>query len=135
MALMAAIVMSNLVDGRLARKLGTVGSRGALIDSGCDAAVVLCAMITLGLNDPRYLAMAGLAAMAFISYGVYSMAVRRFGHTQLGRYDGVMCHVLLVVARLRPWLPRDPGGGDRRPFLLGSQGREIGSSNGIRATP
>lgn len=100
---MAVIVISDLVDGRLARKLGTAGSRGALIDAGCDAIVVLTAACVLGVGDPRYLWIAALMAMAFVSYGAYSLVIRTFAYTRLGRYDGALCYALVAAAALRPW--------------------------------
>ena len=83
-AVLAAIVLSDLIDGPIARRLGTAGSRGASIDAACDVLVVMSAAIAAGLSDARYM------SLAFLSYGAFSLLIRRFAYTRLGRYDGTL---------------------------------------------
>ncbi len=75
---LAAIVASDLLDGPIARLLGTAGSRGALIDASCDVLVVLSAAITAGLSDARYAGLAAIMSVAFLSYGTLSLMIGRF---------------------------------------------------------
>ncbi len=102
---LAAIVVSDLLDGWIARRLGTAGSVGALIDAACDVVVLMAAAVVLGLSDPRYIAAAGLMAITFGSYTVFSLVIGRFAYTRLGRYDGILCYVLAGVACGHPLLP------------------------------
>jgi phosphatidylglycerophosphate synthase len=102
--IMAVIVATDLMDGPIARLLSTAGSRGALVDSGCDALVVMTAAFVLGLSDARYAGFAGLIAVTFISYGVSSLVIGRFAYTRLGRYDGVVCYGVVAFASAKPAL-------------------------------
>ena len=104
MAVLAAIVASDLLDGPIARRLGTGGSRGALIDASCDVLVVMGAAIAAGLSDARYAGLAAVMAMAFLSYGAFSLIIGRFAYTRLGRYDGVVSYSVIAVASAKPLL-------------------------------
>ena len=104
LAVLAAIVASDLLDGPIARRLGTAGSRGALIDASCDVFVALSAAIAAGLSDARYLGLAAIMSMAFLSYGALSLIIGRFAYTRLGRYDGAVSYGLIAVASARPLL-------------------------------
>jgi phosphatidylglycerophosphate synthase len=99
---LAAIMASDLVDGPIARRLGTAGSRGALIDASCDVLVVMSAAITAGLSDARYAGLAAVMAAAFLSYGAFSLLIGRFAYTRLGRYDGVVSYGVVAVAGAKP---------------------------------
>jgi phosphatidylglycerophosphate synthase len=102
MPIMAVIVTTDLLDGPIARTLRSAGSRGALVDSGCDSLVVIIAAIVLGLNDARYAGFAGLIATTFISYGVYSLVIGRYAYTRFGKYDGVACYSVIAIASGKP---------------------------------
>ncbi len=104
LAVLAAIVASDLVDGPIARRLGTAGSRGAFIDAGCDVLVVMSAAVAAGLSDLRYTGLATVMAMAFLSYGALSLIIGRFAYTRLGRYDGVVSYCVIAVASGKPLL-------------------------------
>ncbi|MGE5623836.1 MAG: CDP-alcohol phosphatidyltransferase family protein [Methanocella sp.] len=99
-----AIVASDLADGLLARRFATDGRRGALLDPTCDALVVIGAALTLGLSDGRYLGLSGLMAVAFLSWGASSLVGGRLAYTRLGRYNGALCYLSVLVASARPWL-------------------------------
>jgi CDP-diacylglycerol--glycerol-3-phosphate 3-phosphatidyltransferase len=102
MVVLSLIVASDLADGRIARRLGTAGSRGALIDASCDVLVVMSAAIAAGLSDARYAALAAVMAMAFLSYGAFSLLIGRFAYTRLGRYDGVVSYGVIAVTGAKP---------------------------------
>jgi phosphatidylglycerophosphate synthase len=104
LAALAAIVLSDLVDGAIARRLGTAGSRGAMIDATCDGLVAMNAALGAGLSDARYAGLAAVMAVAFLSYGAFSLIVRRFGCTRLGRYDSAVCYGVIAVACAKPAL-------------------------------
>lgn len=104
LVVMAAIVASDLLDGPIARRLSTANERGALLDAACDSGVVVAAAVTVGLDDARYLGLAGLMAAAFVSWGAYSLVVGRLAYTRLGKYDGAMCYALVAAASAQPWL-------------------------------
>jgi len=102
LAVLAAIVAGDLLDGPIARRLGTAGNRGALIDASCDVLVALSAAIAAGLSDARYVVLAAIMSMAFLSYGTLSLIIGRFAYTRLGRYDGVVSYGVVAAASARP---------------------------------
>lgn len=109
LAVMAAIVATDLVDGPLARRLHTEGPRGRLLDAGCDAAVVVTAGLAAGVSDARYLLLPGLAVVCVASWfggGARAGCVR---YTRLGRHDGAACYMLLLFMSAGPLLPLRPG--------------------------
>ncbi len=105
-AVLAVVVATDLADGRIARRLGTAGSRGALIDAACDFLVVMSAAVAAGLLDARYTVLAVVMAMAFLSYGALSLIIGRFAYTRLGRYDGVVSYAVVALATAKPLLAR-----------------------------
>ncbi len=104
LVVLSAIVASDLLDGRIARRLGTAGSRGALIDASCDFLVVMSAVTASGVSDSRYLGLAAIMLLAFLSYGAFSLTLGRFAYTQLGRYDGVVSYSVVAAACAKPLL-------------------------------
>ncbi len=99
--ILAVIIGTDLIDGRLARLLGTAGSRGALIDAACDVLVVLGAAIAAGLSDARYLALSAIMAVSFLSYACLSLVIGRFAYTRLGRYSGVVSYAVITTASVK----------------------------------
>ncbi len=104
LAVLSMIVASDLADGRIARRLGTAGSRGALIDASCNFLVVMSAAIVSGIFDARYMGLAAIMFLAFFSYGAFSLLIGRFAYTRLGRYDGVVAYGIVAAACARPLL-------------------------------
>ncbi len=104
LAVLAVIVVSDLIDGPIARRLGTAGSRGAFIDAACDVAVVMSAAIAVGASDARYAGLAAVMALAFLSYAGFSLILRRFAYTRLGRYDGAVCFGVVALAGVKALL-------------------------------
>lgn len=100
--IVAAIVASDLLDGPIARRLGTAGSRGALIDASCDVLVVMSAAMAAAISDARYAGLAAFMSIAFISYGALSLIIGRFAYTRLGRYDGVVSYSAIAVVSAKP---------------------------------
>jgi phosphatidylglycerophosphate synthase len=91
-------VASDLIDGPIARRLGTAGSRGALLDAACDVLVVMSAAVAAGLSDARYAGLAAIMALTFLSYAAFSLIIGRFAYTRLGRYDGVVSYGVIAMA-------------------------------------
>jgi len=104
LAILAAIMASDLIDGPIARRLSAASSRGAFIDAVCDVLVVMSAAIAAGLSDARYAGLAALMAVAFLSYGAFSLMNHNFAYTRLGRYSGTVSYGVIVAASARPLL-------------------------------
>jgi phosphatidylglycerophosphate synthase len=102
--IMAAIVLTDLIDGPIARRFSTAGLRGQLLDAACDAVVLIVAAAVVGLKDARFLGLAGLMIACFASWGAYSAIAGRLAYTRLGRYNGAACYVLIVMASSAPWV-------------------------------
>ncbi len=104
LGILAAIVASDLIDGPIARRLGTAGSRGALIDAACDVVVVVGAAVAAGLSDLRYAWLASIMTLSFLSYGGLSSVIGRFAYTRLGRYSGTVSYGVIAMASAKPLL-------------------------------
>lgn len=109
LAVMAAIVATDVADGPLARRLRTAGPRGRLLDAGCDAAVVVVAALVVGLKDTRFLLLSGIAVACFASWGACSIRDGFACYTRLGRYDGAACYVLILLVSAGPLFPAGLG--------------------------
>jgi phosphatidylglycerophosphate synthase len=46
------IVLSDVIDGPIARRTGTAGPRGAAVDVACDVFVILASTLAAGATDP-----------------------------------------------------------------------------------
>jgi phosphatidylglycerophosphate synthase len=101
--IMAVIVLTDLIDGPIARRLSTAGPRGQILDAACDAVVLIAAAGVLGVKDARFLCLAGLMAVCFASWGAYSARIGRMAYTRLGRYDGAACYALIMFASAASW--------------------------------
>ncbi len=101
---MLVIAASDLLDGFIARRLATAGSKGALIDVACDFVVITAATAALGWAEGRYFVLVGLIVAAFLSWAVYNRKAGRLAYTRLGKYNGFLCYVLLITVSTRPWL-------------------------------
>ena len=95
--LFAWAVVSDVLDGRLAREQGTASARGGLLDHGADAATVASGCLALGFVGavPQWLF--ALVALAFLQYASQSRV--RNGEnlkaSQLGRLNGIAYYVLV----------------------------------------
>jgi phosphatidylglycerophosphate synthase len=105
---MLVIVASDILDGRLARKLGTANARGAAIDTLCDFAALAAAMIVLGAGDRRMILVLMLMLAAFGSWVVSSFIIGPMCYSRIGKYNGAACYALAVVGSARPFLSAIP---------------------------
>ncbi len=104
LAALAAIVLSDLADGAIARRFGTAGNRGAMIDAASDGLVAVNAAVGAGLSDARYAGLAAVMAVAFLSYGAFSLIAPRIACKRLGRHDSAVCYGVIAVACAKPAL-------------------------------
>jgi phosphatidylglycerophosphate synthase len=101
LAILAAIIASDIFDGKVARALSVASPAGARVDVVCDAIVIFFGTIVLGLADGRYLISAALAALTLGSWVIKNSTSRRFSYTRFGRYAGAFSYALLAVASAR----------------------------------
>lgn len=102
---MVLIILTDLVDGPIARRLGTACARGQQLDALCDLLVVAGAVVILGLRDWRLLSLAVLTAVCFSCWALRRLRTEGFAYSRLGRYDGAACYLLILFRSTAPWFP------------------------------
>jgi cardiolipin synthase len=104
--LFAAAVVTDLLDGRVARRLGEVSSLGGVLDHGADAAFVTAGIGALACTGLVPELLPWLIAAAFLQYVVDSRVAT--GNTlrasSLGRWNGIGYFVLLGIPVVRDGL-------------------------------
>jgi CDP-diacylglycerol---glycerol-3-phosphate 3-phosphatidyltransferase len=106
-------VTTDLVDGPLARRLGTSSARGAHLDSLADAAFMAASAFTAAATvDKAAKPMVGRVAMIVAATRVTALLVtyRRFGtwsvlHSRLNRATGLGLAAVVAVALVRGRMP------------------------------
>lgn len=106
-------VTTDVVDGPLARRLGTASVRGARLDSAADAAFVAAATVTVAATvdeaaRPLVGSVAGIVGATRLA-GVL-VTRRRFGawsvmHTHLNKATGLGLATVVAVALVRKRMP------------------------------
>ena len=110
-ALLTLAIVSDLVDGRVARRLGTASSRGQLFDHGTDCLFVTACLTGAAVAGQVPLVLPALVAVAFGQYVFDSYWVhreKRLRMSTLGRWNGIGYFVPLVglaAARLEVFAP------------------------------
>lgn len=108
-------LVSDAIDGPIARARGQASDFGARLDSAADCALYLCAPAALMLLYPRLFALEGVTmALIFVGYAVpIAGGFAKFGrltsyHTRLARIAGVLLSAgaLLWAATEAGWLLR-----------------------------
>ena len=101
-----AAVLTDLFDGRVARRLGDVSSLGSVLDHGTDAAFVTVGIGALGCIGEAPWILPWLIAAAFLQYLVDSRvtAGRSLRTSGLGRLNGVAYFVVLGIPVVRDGL-------------------------------
>lgn len=97
-AILAAVlitfaILSDLADGRVARRLGTESARGRLLDHGADFLTVSGALFAASLRGALPLVLPILICVAFLQYVVDSRVVRReqqLRMSSLGKWNGIL---------------------------------------------
>ena len=98
-ALLTLAIVSDLVDGRVARRLGTASSRGQLFDHGTDCLFVTACLTGAAAAGQVPLVLPALVAAAFGQYVFDSYWVhrqKRLRMSTLGRWNGIGYFVPLV---------------------------------------
>lgn len=96
-------VVSDVLDGRLARRSGGASAFGGLLDHATDATFVSAGLLACAVAGTVPLPLAPLVAAAFVQYAVDSRALqgRALRASALGRVNGVAYFALLGVPVVR----------------------------------
>ena len=102
-ALFAFAVLSDLADGRIARRFGEASSLGGLLDHASDALCVTAGLGALVALGEVPLALPWLVAAAFLQYVLDSRAAGSEGlrASPLGRWNGIAYFVLVGIPVVR----------------------------------
>ncbi len=97
--LLSLAIVSDLLDGPLARRLEQSSPLGALLDHATDAAFVTLLLAALWLQGYLPWLLPALVAAAFIQYAADSDALRgrRLRGSRLGRTNGIGYFVIAAV--------------------------------------
>ncbi|MDA0760495.1 MAG: CDP-alcohol phosphatidyltransferase family protein [Proteobacteria bacterium] len=92
-------VITDLIDGPMARYLHTASARGGLVDHGADAVFVISTIGAFSLSQGLPLLLSALIAVAFIHYSFGSGAHqgRPLIASRLGRYNGIAYFALVGI--------------------------------------
>jgi cardiolipin synthase len=103
LALFAAAVVTDLLDGRVARRFGESSAVGGLLDHGADAATVACGLAALAWRGVVPAPLPPLIVLAFAQYALDSRALagHRLRASALGRANGIAYFVLLGTPLVR----------------------------------
>ena len=96
--ILAAAIVSDLVDGVIARRMGTASATGRLFDHCADVVFVVSGLGAGTLRGAFPWALPVLVAAAFAQYAIDSYVVDRAGAlraSRLGRYNGILYFVPL----------------------------------------
>ena len=105
LALFVLAVVTDLVDGRVARHYGEASALGGVFDHATDAAFVAIGLSAVALRGKTTLLLPLAIVLAFVQYMVDSRApVRPLRASSLGRWNGIAYFVLLGVPVVRDGL-------------------------------
>lgn len=93
-------VISDILDGKVARKQGNTSRLGGLFDHATDAILVTCGSLALAQSGHISFWLVGLIPAAFIQYTVDSriLAGHALRSSALGRANGIGYFVLVCTA-------------------------------------
>ena len=96
-------VVTDLLDGRVARRYGEVSPLGGLLDHATDAAFVTAGLGAVACTGEVPVLLPWLVALAFLQYTLDSRALagQPLRASQLGRWNGIAYFVLLGVPVVR----------------------------------
>ena len=99
LAFYAVGVVTDLVDGPVARRRGEVSRLGGFFDHATDAFFVSLGLLALSVRGEIPLVLPGLVALAFVQYAVDSRVQesRPLRASALGRWNGIAYFVFLGV--------------------------------------
>jgi phosphatidylglycerophosphate synthase len=95
--LIALAMLTDLLDGPLARRMGTASPGGGLLDHSCDAIFVSCVLAALALTGIVPVLLPVLVVLSFTQYVLDSQALsgQQLRTSLLGRNNGIAYFVLL----------------------------------------
>ena len=95
--LIALAMLSDFLDGPLARRIGTASTRGGLLDHSCDAIFVTCVLAAMAMTGIVPVLLPVLVAFSFTQYVLDSRALsgQQLRTSLLGRNNGIAYFVLL----------------------------------------
>lgn len=101
--LFAVAVATDLLDGRVARRLGEASPLGGFLDHASDAAFVSTGLAALAYLGQLPAALSACVMLAFVQYALDSRALagRPLRASALGRWNGIAYFVLLGVPLVR----------------------------------
>ena len=106
----AMIILTDLLDGAVARRLGTASRRGAVIDAACDSIVAVVGCVAIAQHDPRYYALLGSIGASLSSWTGHSILCGRLVYSPIGKCNGGACFAAILCASTAPILVvRAPG--------------------------
>lgn len=106
LAVFAAAVLTDFLDGRLARRLGEASPLGGVLDHASDATFVTAGNAALGCTGQVPVVLSWLIAAAFLQYAIDSRVAAggSLRSSALGRWNGVGYFVLLGIPVVRDGL-------------------------------
>lgn len=95
--LLILAILSDLLDGTIARKKGQESATGALLDHSCDALLVAVLLFVLTKTHEIPLLLPVLVLMSFLQYVLDSKALsgKKLRTSPLGRFNGITYFVLV----------------------------------------
>jgi CDP-diacylglycerol--glycerol-3-phosphate 3-phosphatidyltransferase len=92
-------ILTDMLDGRIARRGGDASSEGALFDHATDAWFVCLGLLALAIRGLVPIALPLLIALAFAQYTLDSRALagQQLRASWLGRRNGIAYWVLLAI--------------------------------------
>jgi phosphatidylglycerophosphate synthase len=103
---------SDLLDGRLARRLSIASGIGRWVDSVADIVFVMTALVSEAWVGALPAYIPALIALSFSQYAIDSVVLGRGGgspvRSRLGHWGGVINYALVMVLAIAP-APRWPG--------------------------
>ncbi len=94
-------IMTDILDGKIARAQGTVSARGMLFDHATDFLFVTCGLFALayqGLVPPLLPLLIVIAFTQYVLDSYFLFRQKRLRMSFLGRWNGVLYFVPLVLA-------------------------------------
>ena len=106
LALYCLAVVTDLLDGRVARRRGEVSPLGGLLDHTTDAIFVSVGLLACALRGLLPIALPPLIVLAFAQYALDSRSLsgRPLRASFLGRWNGIAYYVLLGIPVVRDGL-------------------------------
>ncbi|MDO5862555.1 MAG: CDP-alcohol phosphatidyltransferase family protein [Thermoplasmata archaeon] len=105
LAVMAAVVTTDQLDGRIARRLGCCTDLGARLDVAADVAFAVSGILALAVNGSTPYILLAAMGLLFIAFAFSSRAAGRgkVVYDPVGRTAGILCMTFPYVAVASAW--------------------------------